>query len=423
MAPNGVKEPALRRRHPPAVGRDAATFSIRIIAHADSRGPSRPFLMRRRLIAFLLYDFRASEMVRNVLRIAGAARDAGLEVQLWPIRLQGDMLPEIPDGIRVEPVLVGPARLPRDLDCLRAIPALVRAIDRRAPKVVFSGGNHIHIHAALAIWFAENREAVSFFGRASNAVVSDAPPWALHRLLARPIERFQYESMNRIITVSQELGRTMEDCLRVDGRRLTAISDGVDLALTAKVARSPVSHPFFGEGMPPVILGVGRLSRQKNFEGLIRAFALVRRERAARLVILGAGSARRRQRLLALARRLGVGADVDLPGFVPDPPAYMARAALFVLSSRWEGGSNVLLEALACGCPVVAARAPSGIAEVLRGNAGLLVPVGDERALAKAILTRLSRPRDSLTLRARAAEYDLHRTLGSYVELLCRACR
>lgn len=362
-------------------------------------------------------------MVRNVLRIAGAARAAGLDVSLWPIRLQGELLADIPAGLRVEPVLGGSGRLPRDLDCLRAIPALVRAIDSRAPKVLFSGGNHIHFHAALAMWFAKNRESVCFFGRASNAVVSDAPPWALHRLLARPFERFQYASMNRVVAVSRELGRTIEERLRVDRRRLTAIPNGVDLAATAKAARRPVAHPFFAEGMPPVILGAGRLSHQKNFEGLIRAFALVRRERPARLVILGGGSARRRRRLRALAAGLGVGADVDLPGFVPDPPAYMARAALFALSSRWEGGSNVLLEALACGCPVVAARAPTGIAEVMRGSVGQLVPVGDDKAMAKAMLTGLSRPRDCLASLARAAEYDLHRTLGSYVELLARACR
>lgn len=377
----------------------------------------------RQTCAFLIYDLRASGVVRNVLRIAGAAREAGLDVSLWPIRLQGELAGEVPNGIPVEPVLGGKSRLPRDLDSLRAVPALVRAIDRRSPRVLFSGGNHVHLHAALAMLFAKDRDGVSFIGRASNAVVSDAPPWALHRLLARPFERFQYASMNRIVAVSQELGRTIESCLRIDGRRLLPIANGVDLAHTAKAARAPVSHPFFADGAPPVILGAGRLSHQKNFEGLIRAFALVRASRPARLVILGAGSSRRRARLTALAARLGVGDDVDLPGFVPDPPAYMARAALFALSSRWEGASNVLLEALACGCPVVAARAPTGVAEVLRGNVGLLVPVGDEKALASAMLDRLAAPRDCLTMKARAAEYDLHRTLGGYVELLGKACR
>ncbi len=377
----------------------------------------------RQTCAFLIYDLRASGVVRNVLRIAGAAREAGLEVSLWPIRLQGELVGDIPNGIPVEPVLSGTARLPRDLDSLRAVPALVRAIDRRAPRVLFSGGNHVHLYAALAMLFAKDREAVSFIGRASNAVVSDAPIWALHRLLARPFERFQYASMNRIVAVSQELGRTIEKCLRIDSRRLMPIANGVDLARTAKLARAPVSHSYFADGTPPVILGAGRLSHQKNFESLIRAFTLVRARRPARLVILGGGSARRRARLTALATRLGVGADVDLPGFVPDPPAYMIRAALFALSSRWEGASNVLLEALACGCPVVAARAPTGVAEVLRGNVGLLVPVGDERALAEAMLERLASPRDCLTLRARAAEYDLHATLGGYVELLRKACR
>jgi glycosyltransferase involved in cell wall biosynthesis len=377
----------------------------------------------RQTCALLIYDFRASGVVHNVLRIAAAAREAGLDVRLWPIRLQGELIDDIPNGVPVEPVLEGKGWLPRDVDSLLAVPALVRALDRRSPRVLFSGGNHVHFYAALAMLLARDREAISFVGRASNAVVSDAPVWALHRHLVRPLERFQYASMNRIVAVSQELGRTIEACLRIDSRRLTRIANGVDLTRVARVARAPVSHPFFADNSLPVILGAGRLSHQKNFEGLIRAFALVRARRPARLVILGAGSGRRRTRLSALAARLGVGADVDLPGFVPDPPAYMARAALFVLSSRWEGASNVLLEALACGCPVVAARAPTGVAEVLRGNVGLLVPVGDDSALARAMQARLASPRDCLTLRARAAEYNLHQTLGDYVELLRKACR
>jgi glycosyltransferase involved in cell wall biosynthesis len=373
--------------------------------------------------AFLIYDFRASGVVRNVLRIAAAAAAAGIDARLWPIRQQGELMDAVPAGIPIEPVLKGTSRLPRDLDSLRAVPALTRAIDTRGPRVLFSGGNHIHFCAAAAMLFAKDREAVTFIGRASNAVVSDAPFWALHRLLLRPFERFQYASMNRVVAVSEELGQAIEDRLQIDSRRLIRIANGVDLSRIAKIARRPVAHPFFSQEEVPVILGAGRLSRQKNFEALIRAFALVRARRPARLVIVGAGSARRRARLAALAARLKVGADVDLPGFVPDPPAYMARASLFALTSRWEGASNVLLEALACGCPVVAARAPTGIAEVLRGNVGSLVPAGDERAMAEAMLARLKQPRDMLALKCRAAEYDLHRMLESYVALLRTDCR
>ena len=230
--------------------------------------------------------------------------------------------------------------------------------------------------------------------------------------------------MDRIVAVSGELAAAIGERLRIDSQRLGTIPNGIDIAGILAAARAPVSHPFFAEGNPPVILGIGRISHQKNFESLVRAFARVRRLRPARLLILGSGSARRAHRLQALATRLGVDADVDLAGYVPNPAAYLSRAALFVLSSRWEGASNTLLEALACGCPVVATRAETGVSEVLlNGRTGPLVPVDDDRALADAILTRLAQPRASEALRARAAHFDLTDMLAAYVELLGGFCR
>ena len=368
-------------------------------------------------IALLVYDFRASGVVRNALRIAAAAKEAGLDVSLWPIRLQGDLVGEVPDGISVRPLVAGRASMQRDLDSLRAIPALVRALDEHRPKILFSAGNHTHFHAALAMLLTREREAIRFIGRASNAVASNGT--ARLTPLLRPFERFQYASMDKIAAVSSELAHALGDSFQIDGGRLTTIPNGVDLAGIAAAASSPVAHPFFKPGAPPVILGIGRLSRQKNFEGLIRAFARVRKERPARLLILGPGSRRRVRRLKVLAARLGVGADVELPGFVANPAAWLARASQFVLSSRWEGASNVLLEALACGCPVVATRAPTGVAEVMmNGRIGPLVPVGDDEELSRAMLASLAQPRAPELLKARAAGYSIERTLHAYVELL-----
>ncbi len=373
----------------------------------------------REACALLVYDFRASGVVRNALRIAGAAREAGLDISLWPIRLQGELMGEIPAGVPVRAILNGGTRAPRDFDSLRAVPSLARAIDHRRPRVLFSGGNHTHLHAALALLFAKDRESVRFIGRASNAVISGGTSRAPWRRLVGPIERFQFASMDSIVSVSTELGDALADRLGIEGDRLTMIPNGVDLAAAGTAAKAPVAHPFFAAGAPPVILGIGRLSRQKNFESLIRAFAIVLAARPARLLILGSGSDRRKRRLRALAERLGVGNHVDLPGFVPNPATFLSRAAIFALSSRWEGASNVLLEAMACGCPVVATRAPTGIAEVmLNGRLGPLVAVGDDAALARAILTRMAQPRGAAALKARAGAYDLAHTFSAYVDML-----
>ena len=150
------------------------------------------------------------------------------------------------------------------------------------------------------------------------------------------------------------------------------------------------SSGFQPEGLP-VILGAGRLTAQKDFGTLIRAFARVRREIDARLVILGEGEDR--QALETLIHDQGLRDRVDMPGHVENPFKYMARATVFALSSRWEGPGHVLIEALALGTPVVSTDCPSGPREILfDGRAGLLAPVGDSDAIASAILEVLRQP-------------------------------
>ena len=178
-----------------------------------------------------------------------------------------------------------------------------------------------------------------------------------------------------------------------------------------------MDHPWFAPGSPPVVLGIGRLTTQKDFPTLLKAFAQVRAVRKARLMILGEG--RDRQALEVLARELGVASDVDLPGFVLNPFPYMVRASLLVLSSAWEGLPGVLIEAMACGCPVVSTDCPSGPSEILDGGAyGPLVPVGDDGALAKAILSVLEMPPDPERLRARAALFSVERATDQYLQVL-----
>jgi glycosyltransferase involved in cell wall biosynthesis len=182
------------------------------------------------------------------------------------------------------------------------------------------------------------------------------------------------------------------------------------------LAQEPVNHPWFAEPHPPVVLGVGRLGRIKNFPLLLRAFAQVYRQREARLVILGEG--KHRAQLASLAARLGIAEVVDLPGFVENPLAFMARAAVFVLSSRWEGFGNVLVEALACGTPAVATDCPSGPAEILQGGRiGPLVPIEDPAALSKAILERLANPPNPETLRQAALPYSLENSCEAYLRV------
>ena len=161
-------------------------------------------------------------------------------------------------------------------------------------------------------------------------------------------------------------------------------------------AKEPLEHPWFSDGSK-VFIAVGRLRPQKDFRTLLQAFSRVRATRPARLLILGEGP--ERSELEDLVRELGIADDVSLPGSVENPYAYLSRAVAFVLSSRWEGLPTVLIEALACGLPVIATDCPSGPKEILAGGRyGKLVRVNAVEDLAAAMEAaldgRLPRPPD-----------------------------
>jgi glycosyltransferase involved in cell wall biosynthesis len=133
---------------------------------------------------------------------------------------------------------------------------------------------------------------------------------------------------------------------------------------------------------------VGRLTRQKDFATLIRAFDIVRKQTPTHLLILGEGDDR--AELEALIHSIGLDGEVDLSGYAVNPFAYMKNSAVFVLSSRWEGLPNALIQALVCECSVVSTNCPTVPMEILDGGKyGHLVPVGDVDALAQAILQSL----------------------------------
>ena len=153
---------------------------------------------------------------------------------------------------------------------------------------------------------------------------------------------------------------------------------------------------------------------------MIEAFARARQHADIRLIILvgdetSAEQMAHRNELLELAVGLGVGSDVDLAGYQPNPYHYLRAARMFVLSSDYEGFANVIVEALLAGCPVVSSDCPSGPAEILNnGQYGLLTPVNDIEQLAAAIVTTLNTVLEPQKLRQRGLEFSLERALDGY---------
>ena len=190
---------------------------------------------------------------------------------------------------------------------------------------------------------------------------------------------------------------------------------------TAALAAEPVEHPWFQAGQPPVILSIGRITAAKDFPMLLRAFAdLIDAGRDLRLVILGAAkSEKKNDRLLDLAMTLGIRDRLDLPSSVANPFRFIARSALLACSSRREGLPATLVEALACGTPVVSTDCPSGPAEILIDETiGRLVPVGDHQALSAAMAATLDHPPAAEHLIRSADRFGNETSVDAYSALI-----
>lgn len=402
-----------------------------------------------RHIAILFHGLSGGGMESSMLRLAAGFVDRGHRVDLVIEDRDGEFADCIPDGVNVHEMgrndfrhkdlwryrqylmrLGHPAwhlLLSRRLRGLRpigrmvALPGIIAYLRRARPDAMLAAEPRYNLLASCARQLAgvKTRIVVSERVNPSRRVGHDGP-WAhpeMHRFL-----RWGYESSDAITAVSSGVADDLAVVAAIPRARISTVYNpvvGPDLPF---LAEQPVDHPWFVLGAPPVVLAAGRISPQKDFATLIRAFAAARRARHIRLVILGAeglGCSDHFQDIRSLIAELGVGDDVDFPGFVANPFAYMARAAAFVLSSRYEGLPGVLIQALACGCPVVSTDCPSGPREVLDdGRFGPLVAVGDDVAMAAAILQTLDTPLPRTTLITRASAFSVDNAVDDYLRLL-----
>jgi glycosyltransferase involved in cell wall biosynthesis len=192
----------------------------------------------------------------------------------------------------------------------------------------------------------------------------------------------------------------------------------VDGTFHAKT-RLTVSHKWFLRKKTPLVLTAGRLCQSKRYDILIRAFAWIAEETAARLLIFGDEDQQGcRDSLLSLAKSLSLEDKISLPGATDTLYAYMTQADVFVLSSEYEGLPTVLIEALACGLTPVSTRCPSGPEEILEnGKYGYLVPVNNVEALAEGMLAALRHPLDKETLKKRAEFFSAEACYSRYKDM------
>jgi glycosyltransferase involved in cell wall biosynthesis len=345
-------------------------------------------------------------MVLNLVRVFAAVPD--LAVDLVLIRDESRHLQTIPDNIRV--IRLGVRH------SLLAVPAIARYLRRERPDALLAAKDRAGRAALRARTLARvpTRVVIRLGTTLSEAIKGRSA--LLRWFRYRPI-RAAYRHADAIIAVSEGVAADVLSIAGLPPERVRVVRNPVVTADLSRQAAADVAHPWLSDPAVPVVMGIGRLTRQKDFPTLIRAFAQLRRVRPVRLLILGEGADR--AALIDLARTEGVAADVALPGFQANPYAWLARARLFVLSSAWEGSPNALTEALALGVPVVSTDCRSGPRELLGGGRhGPLVPVGDVAALAAAMRETLDHPLAPETLKAAVRDYEAETSARHYRQVL-----
>lgn len=306
-----------------------------------------------------------------------------------------------------------------------AIGPLRRHLRATRPGALITARDHLHLLGLAArrlaglqrscrlIWTYHTHRSAQLADMSLPERLADA--LAL-RLVRRPDAR---------VAVSAGVAEDLAMATGLVPSQIDCIPNPAWSAARAAAALAPCPHPWLADRAPgarnpdaPVVVGLGRLVQQKDFATLIHAFARLRAlQPRARLIIAGAGP--EQARISALLAEQSLISSVDLCGHLADPLPLLARADLFVLSSRWEGFALALVEAMGCGCPVVSTDCPTGPAMILQdGRLGPLVPPGDPAALAGVMAEVLASPPDPGPLRARAADFDADRAIGAWLELL-----
>ena len=349
----------------------------------------------------------AERVAVNLLR--GLPREVFVQ-ELVIVDAWGPFLEQVPEDVKQTNLALGN-------NVAKAVPQLVRYLRRRKPEVLVSHLAHANVAAVIAVACARTGTKVILIEHNDNSSIDRGRRRSVASRALQQFKSLAYRRADKIVGVSEGVTDYVRRTFGVPETKLATIYNPVVSEALLESSRQPLAHPWFAAGEPPVLLASGRLREQKDFSTLLKAFAQVRQARACRLLILGEG--RLRAQLEAEVAALGLQGDVALPGFVANPYAYMRGAALFVLSSRWEGLPTVLVEAMACGCPVVATDCPSGPAEILEnGRLGPLVEPANPAALAQAILKTLVAPVSHELLEARAADFSFENAIAAYTQLL-----
>lgn len=355
-------------------------------------------------IAFFLMDLNGGGAEKVMLSLANGFVEQGLKVDLVLVKLEGEYLPLISPKVRV--INLQSHRL------LAGLYPLVKYLKQNCPKMLISALEDPNTIAILAKILAQ--VPTRFVVTVHNPLLPTyEKSTELKRKLIPFFVRWLFPIADAVVSVSQGVADGVAKISGLSQKDMTVIYNPIFTPDLLTKIHEPINHPWFLDNRTSVILGVGRLSKEKDFPTLIRAFALVKNRYPVKLIILGQGE--ELPGLLNLVKELNLVDDVAFPGFVTNPYSYMKQAKMLVMTSLFEGFGNVLVEGMIAGISVISTDCESGPSEILaNGKYGMLASVGDIQGLATAMINTLNNPLDPELLRKRGQEFSLEAALAKY---------
>lgn len=354
-------------------------------------------------ISIILPSLRGGGAERSMLTLANELAEQNYRVDLILVKKEGAYVDDVYHEVNL--IDLNRSRVIKSIFSLRSY------ISNNKPDILISAMAHVNVVSVIACRLSGSY-TINIAGARNSLNISKG----LSGFLKKYLMKWAYNQANMVTTVSEDVRIQIVDKLNIPSSKVQTIYNPVVSKELIGMSLEQPNHDWLSQKNKPVILGVGRLTKQKDFPTLIRAFHNVQKVVDCKLIILGEGE--ERSNLESLVNELNLKNKVSLPGFVDNPFTYMKHSDLFVLSSLWEGLPGVLIQAMACGTPVISTDCPGGSREILEnGEFGALVPVDDPDQLAKMMVKYLNKLPETLNGVKRAHDFSVEKAVDAYKKL------
>jgi glycosyltransferase involved in cell wall biosynthesis len=359
-------------------------------------------------IALFIPSLRGGGAEKIFVNLANGFIEKNLKVDLVLAQKEGPYLKDLSEKINI--INLNKKRI------LFSLLPLIKYLKKEKANILISALSHANIIALMANFLINNKVKIIVTEHNPISIKNNKLSF-LKKILTKFFIKKLYKKAKGVVAVSQGVADDFVETLNISKNNLFTIYNPINILDIKEKSKQEIYHKWLNDNKHETIIAVGRLAIQKNFLLLIKAVEIVRKKIDIKLIILGEGE--ERNNLENLIKELNLQDSIDLVGFVDNPYAFLSKSNVFILSSIHEGLPTVLIEAMACGTPVVSTDCPSGPSEILEdGKYGKLVPVNDPEALAKAIIETLNNPIDSKKLQKRANFFSVENSVNKYLEII-----